>query len=89
MQVESSSPTRRGFLAGSAVIGAWSLFPAQASDQLAIRSFRAHIPQQAIVDLRRRLAAIRWPDRETVSDQSQGVQPSENAGARAALDDAV
>ena len=40
----------------------------------AIRPFRAHIPQEAIVDLRRRIAATRWPDKETVTDQSQGVQ---------------
>jgi len=32
------------------------------------------IPKEALVDLRRRIAATRWPDRETVSDQSQGVQ---------------
>ena len=32
------------------------------------------IPQAAIVDLRRRIAATRWPDKETVADQSQGVQ---------------
>jgi pimeloyl-ACP methyl ester carboxylesterase len=40
----------------------------------AIRPFRAHIPQEAIVDLRRRIAATRWPDKETVADQSQGAQ---------------
>ena len=31
-------------------------------------------PEAALVDLRRRIAATRWPDRETVNDQSQGVQ---------------
>jgi pimeloyl-ACP methyl ester carboxylesterase len=40
----------------------------------AIRPFRVNIPDAALVDLRRRIAATRWPDRETVSDQSQGVQ---------------
>jgi pimeloyl-ACP methyl ester carboxylesterase len=39
-----------------------------------IRPFRAHVPQAALIDLRRRLAATRWPDRETVTDRSQGVQ---------------
>ncbi len=39
-----------------------------------IRPFRVHIPQAALVDLRRRIAATRWPDRETVADQSQGAQ---------------
>ena len=39
-----------------------------------IRPFRAEIPEGAIADLRRRLAATRWPDKETVADQSQGAQ---------------
>ena len=40
----------------------------------AIRPFRINIPEEALLDLRRRIAATRWPDRETVPDQSQGVQ---------------
>ena len=40
----------------------------------AIRPFRAGVPEEAVVDLRRRLAATRWPDPETVPDQSQGAQ---------------
>ncbi|MBW4455324.1 MAG: epoxide hydrolase [Nostoc indistinguendum CM1-VF10] len=40
----------------------------------AIRPFRVHVPQEAIVDLRRRIATTRWSDKETVADQSQGVQ---------------
>jgi pimeloyl-ACP methyl ester carboxylesterase len=43
-------------------------------DDNAIRPFRIHVPDEAIADLRRRIAATRWPDRETVSDRSQGVQ---------------
>ena len=39
-----------------------------------IRSFRADIPEEAIADLRRRIAATRWPSRELVADRSQGVQ---------------
>ncbi len=39
-----------------------------------VRPFRADVPEEAIVDLRRRLAATRWPEQETVSDQSQGTQ---------------
>ena len=39
-----------------------------------IRPFRINVPDAALDDLRRRIAATRWPDRETVSDQSQGVQ---------------
>ncbi len=36
--------------------------------------FVINVPEEALVDLRRRVAATRWPDRETVTDQSQGVQ---------------
>jgi pimeloyl-ACP methyl ester carboxylesterase len=38
-----------------------------------IRPFRVDIPDEALTDLRNRVAATRWPDRETVTDQSQGV----------------
>src|SRR5258708_28250940 len=40
----------------------------------AIRPFRVSFPDEALADLKRRIAATRWPDRETVADQSQGVQ---------------
>jgi hypothetical protein len=33
-----------------------------------------NIPEEQLVDLRRRIAATRWPDQETVNDQSQGIQ---------------
>jgi len=39
----------------------------------AIRPFRVDIPEEALADLRRRLAQTRLPDRETVADYSQGV----------------
>ncbi|HET9415712.1 MAG TPA: epoxide hydrolase, partial [Pseudolabrys sp.] len=39
-----------------------------------MRSFQVHFPEDALVDLRRRIAATSWPERETVADQSQGVQ---------------
>ena len=40
----------------------------------AIRPFRINVPDEALVDLRRRIRATRWPERETVTDESQGVQ---------------
>jgi pimeloyl-ACP methyl ester carboxylesterase len=40
----------------------------------AIRPFRINVPEKDLVDLRRRIAATRWPARETVADRSQGVQ---------------
>ncbi len=44
------------------------------SEDEAIRPFRIKIPEEELVDLRRRIAATRWPEKETVSDPSQGVQ---------------
>ncbi len=38
-----------------------------------IRDFRFDIPREALDDLRRRLARVRWPDRETPDDWSQGI----------------
>jgi pimeloyl-ACP methyl ester carboxylesterase len=43
-------------------------------DDESIRPFRVEIPQEAIEDLGRRLAAVRWPAKELVEDRSQGVQ---------------
>ena len=40
----------------------------------AVRPFSAEFPEDALDDLRRRLAATRWPSRELVDDRSQGVQ---------------
>jgi pimeloyl-ACP methyl ester carboxylesterase len=39
-----------------------------------IRPFRVDIPEEELAELRRRIAAVRWPSRELVADRSQGVQ---------------
>jgi hypothetical protein len=39
-----------------------------------IRPFHVEIPEEQIDDLRRRIAATRWPSKELVADRSQGVQ---------------
>jgi len=39
-----------------------------------IRPFHVNVPEADLADLRRRIAATRWPDKETVVDQSQGAQ---------------
>ena len=44
-----------------------------AVEDTAVRPFHIDVPEEALVDLRRRIAATRWPDRETVDDFSQGV----------------
>ena len=45
-----------------------------AAEENTIRPFHIDVPEDELVDLRRRIAATRWPDKETVTDQSQGVQ---------------
>jgi pimeloyl-ACP methyl ester carboxylesterase len=44
------------------------------SDKDAIRPFRVNVSQTELTELRRRINATNWPDRETVIDDSQGVQ---------------
>ena len=51
-----------------------NLHPAAANNPTAIRPFQIHFPKADLVDLRNRVLATRWPEKETVSDQSQGVQ---------------
>jgi pimeloyl-ACP methyl ester carboxylesterase len=48
--------------------------PATDKNAAAIRPFRINVSETDLADLRRRLHATRWPDKETVADQSQGVQ---------------
>lgn len=78
---KSLNPNRRQLL-GTAAIGTVAVSisnllpppPAQAAVNEAIHPFQIHIPEEILSDLRRRLSATRWPDREIVSDQSQGVK---------------
>ena len=42
-------------------------------DNTAIRSFHVHVPEAELTELRRRINAAKWPERETVTDDSQGV----------------
>lgn len=75
---------RRGFLisavtaalATSAIAGSMGAGPAlaKAAGDTAIRPFNVHVPDEDLADLRKRVLATRWPAKETVTDQSQGVQ---------------
>src|SRR3712207_676250 len=47
---------------------------ADLSTETPIRPFRVDVPEEELIDLRRRIAATQWPEKETVADQSQGVQ---------------
>jgi pimeloyl-ACP methyl ester carboxylesterase len=57
--ITQSQATRRGSAADA--------------DKKAIRPFKVTIPEEKLVDLRRRIMATQWPEKETVADQSQGV----------------
>ena len=46
----------------------------QTSDKNAIRPFHVNVPEADLAELRRRINATRWPERETVANASQGVQ---------------
>jgi hypothetical protein len=77
---ETCDQDRRRLLGTAAIViaaaGAASLLPSQLDASPAddsIRPFRVNIPEEALVDLRRRLAETRLPEKETVSDYSQGV----------------
>jgi pimeloyl-ACP methyl ester carboxylesterase len=89
-EISSPIPSRRRFIgAAAASIAAASLSqlvfadtnqaaievaaPA-GGDKTAIRPLRVHVPESQLVDLRRRIRATKWPERETVTDASQGVQ---------------
>jgi pimeloyl-ACP methyl ester carboxylesterase len=77
--------SRRGALLGIAGVAAGSFAAASSSNAFTtpplvlppttsdVSPFNVRIPQTQLVDLKRRLAATRWPDREPVSDWSQGV----------------
>jgi pimeloyl-ACP methyl ester carboxylesterase len=88
MSIANNGIGRRDFVASSLVGTIGLTFPltsiassAQAAESTAspaggasIRKFNISIPDSALDDLRRRIGATRWPDRETVPDTSQGVQ---------------
>jgi hypothetical protein len=79
--IEGIDQDRRRFLGAAA----WSIAAAATASLLpsplaaapaadSIRPFQVHFPEEKLVDLRRRIADTRWPDRETVVDDSQGVR---------------
>ncbi len=61
MSVTSTAPTA-------------AVFTELPADKTGIRPLRVNAPEEELAELRRRINATRWPDRETVTDQTQGVQ---------------
>src|SRR6266436_353325 len=55
---------------GNADTAAQIVLPAATED---VTPFKVHVPQAALDDLKKRLATARWPDKEPVTDWSQGV----------------
>ena len=51
----------------------------------AITPFTLSVPESELEDLRRRLAATRWPEKETVGDWTQGSPPGKGPGALPSL----
>ena len=75
--LKPSDEGRRNFLATSVAAGAVSLLPAQmaaAAADAAIRPFQVNVPEADLVDLRKRITATKWPEREQVADETQGVR---------------
>jgi pimeloyl-ACP methyl ester carboxylesterase len=58
----------------SAIHGKESTMASLAGEEAAVRPFRIDVPEEDLVDLRRRIAATQWPEKETVADDSQGVK---------------
>jgi pimeloyl-ACP methyl ester carboxylesterase len=76
MSTKLSYPNRRRVLAASTALAASRFAPTRAYAATAtdaVRPFHINFPTEQLLDLRRRIAATRWPERETVTDDSQGV----------------
>ena len=76
MSFNSLSSTRRELLAGAAAAGVATMLAgsSNAAKSNVGSPFSVSYPQDQLDDLRRRVAATRWPDKETVADDTQGVQ---------------
>jgi hypothetical protein len=54
-----------------------SATPPMLTEDKSIHPFRISVPEAQLIDLRKRIAATRWPDKETVNDESQGIRLAE------------
>ncbi|BCQ29934.1 epoxide hydrolase N-terminal domain-containing protein (plasmid) [Caballeronia sp. NK8] len=88
--ISLKTPSRRHFIgvaAATLAAGAFSrlafadptpdtteIVQVKGGDKTAIRPLRVHVPDAQLADLRRRVKATKWPERELVADASQGVQ---------------
>jgi hypothetical protein len=63
--------------AKAAVVSPLSAKPHTSTEDKSIRPFHVSVPEEQLVDLRRRIAATRWPDKELVNDESQDIRLAE------------
>ena len=79
MNTDTINHERRRLLTGTMALGVAGISNLLPSSVLAssagdnLRPFRFNASEEQLLDLRRRIAATRWPDRETVADNTQGV----------------
>lgn len=76
----AGSLSRLAFADTSTVIG--KITEPANGDKSALRPFRVHIPDSRLVEMRHRIKATRWPDRETVPDESQLTCLISRSGSR-------
>ena len=74
LEAQSMTPVQSTAPAIATVTGSASKKPRVSSADATIRAFSITVPEEALTDLKRRINATRWPERETVSDFSQGGQ---------------
>jgi pimeloyl-ACP methyl ester carboxylesterase len=60
-------------IAAAGAASVFSAYPASAATSEEIRPFRVDVTEEELIDLRRRISTTRWPEKETVADESQGV----------------
>src|SRR5687768_15154237 len=66
--------TAAAIASGAALLAVPGLVASAPAEGEAIQPFKVAIPDKDLVELRRRIAAARWPTKELVDDRSQGVQ---------------
>lgn len=86
--IPEPSLSRRRFIGAAAAVASSSMFsasvsaennegttpmPLEGTDGVKLRPFHVHATDSALADMRRRIKATRWPERETVANDSQGV----------------
>ena len=76
LTLSATAPRRVGLamLAATAVSATSATVAAAENNNTKVVPFRVSVPDADLADLRRRLKATRWPDKETAADQWQGVQ---------------